>query len=207
MTPSRTFSEQAVKEPLSVRGEDMDFLSDSKVTSDDVATPTATAPERTSKTIDVAAYAIVTDETRDALLTEFGKDTLRDRYLLPGETYQDLFARVASAYADNQDHAQRVYDYISKLWFMPATPVLSNGGTGRGLPISCYLNSVSDSLNGIVDTWNENVWLASKGGGIGTYWGAVRASATYFPAHDKNQHHPRADPRCPGIHSGQPAPR
>ena len=57
---------------------------------------------------------------------------------------------------------------------MPATPVLSNGGTGRGLPISCYLNSVSDSLEGIVGTWNENVWLASKGGGIGTYWGAVR---------------------------------
>ena len=171
MTPSRTFSEQAVKEPRSVRGEDMDFLSDSNVTSDDVAT---TAPERTSKTIDVAAYAIVTDETRDVLLTEFGKDTLRDRYLLPGETNQDLFARVASAYADDAAHAQRIYDYISKLWFMPATPVLSNGGTGRGLPISCYLNSVSDSLNGIVDTWNENVWLASKGGGIGTYWGAVR---------------------------------
>ena len=57
---------------------------------------------------------------------------------------------------------------------MPATPVLSNGGTGRGLPISCYLNSVSDSLDGIVGTWNENVWLASKGGGIGTYWGSVR---------------------------------
>ena len=57
---------------------------------------------------------------------------------------------------------------------MPATPVLSNGGTGRGLPISCYLNSVPDSLNGIVDTWNENVWLASRGGGIGTYWGNVR---------------------------------
>ncbi len=49
-----------------------------------------------------------------------------------------------------------------KLWFMPATPVLSNGGTGRGLPISCYLNSVADSLEGIVGTWNENVWLASK---------------------------------------------
>ena len=57
---------------------------------------------------------------------------------------------------------------------MPATPVLSNGGTNRGLPISCYLNSVSDSLEGIVGTWNENVWLASKGGGIGTYWGNVR---------------------------------
>lgn len=127
-----------------------------------------------SKTVDVRRFDVVTDASRDDLLTEFGKETLRDRYLLPGENYQDLFARVASAYADDQAHAQRLYDYISKLWFMPATPVLSNGGTGRGLPISCYLNSVDDSLEGIVNTWNENVWLASRGGGIGTYWGSVR---------------------------------
>jgi ribonucleoside-diphosphate reductase alpha chain len=120
-------------------------------------------------------YTIRTDDSRDANLTDFGKETLKDRYLLPGESIQDLFARVASAYADNADHAQRLYDYISNLWFMPATPVLSNGGTGRGLPISCYLNSVADSLDGIVETWNENVWLASRGGGIGTYWGRVRA--------------------------------
>ena len=119
-------------------------------------------------------YPIEVDHSRDSLLTDFGKDTLQDRYLLPGESYQDLFVRVASAYADDAAHAQRIYDYISRLWFMPATPVLSNGGTGRGLPISCYLNSVPDSLNGIVDTWNENVWLASRGGGIGTYWGNVR---------------------------------
>ena len=146
----------------------MDFASSSTVDAGDVA------PVRDSKSIDTRAFNVVTDASRDALLTDFGKETLKDRYLLPGESYQDLFARVASAYADDQDHAQRVYEYISKLWFMPATPVLSNGGTGRGLPISCYLNSVSDSLNGIVDTWNENVWLASKGGGIGTYWGNVR---------------------------------
>ncbi|MFM9851315.1 MAG: ribonucleoside-diphosphate reductase subunit alpha [Sphingomonadaceae bacterium] len=121
-----------------------------------------------------APFPLTIDVSRDALLTEFGKDTLKDRYLLPGESYQDLFVRVASAYADDQAHAQRIYDYISKLWFMPATPILSNGGTGRGLPISCYLNSVDDSLEGIVNTWNENVWLASRGGGIGTYWGSVR---------------------------------
>ena len=127
-----------------------------------------------SKSIAARRFAIVTDDARDALMTDFGKDTLDDRYLLPGEKYQDLFARVADAYADDQEHAQRLYDYISKLWFMPATPVLSNGGTGRGLPISCYLNSVDDSLEGIVNTWNENVWLASRGGGIGTYWGNVR---------------------------------
>ena len=119
-------------------------------------------------------FDLILDRSRDALLTDFGKETLKDRYLLPGESYQDLFARVASAYADDAVHAQRIYDYISRLWFMPATPVLSNGGTGRGLPISCYLNSVDDSLEGIVNTWNENVWLASRGGGIGTYWGHVR---------------------------------
>ena len=119
-------------------------------------------------------FPVTVDRSRDALLTDFGKDTLDDRYLLLGESYQDLFARVAAAYSDNAEHAQRIYDYISRLWFMPATPVLSNGGTGRGLPISCYLNSVSDSLDGIVGTWNENVWLASRGGGIGTYWGNVR---------------------------------
>ena len=115
------------------------------------------------------------DRSRDAYLTEFGKTTLRDRYLLPGESYQDMFARVATAYADDGEHAQRLYDYMSRLWFMPATPVLSNGGANRGLPISCFLNSVDDSLDGIVGAWNENVWLASNGGGIGTYWGKVRS--------------------------------
>lgn len=119
--------------------------------------------------------SIVTDGTRDGLLTEFGKATLRDRYLLPGESFQDLFARVARAYADDTAHAERLYDYMSKLWFMPATPILSNGGTQRGLPISCFLNAVEDSLEDIVRTWTENVWLASNGGGIGTYWGGVRS--------------------------------
>ncbi len=115
------------------------------------------------------------DRSRDAVLTEFGKTTLEDRYLLPGESYQDMFARVATAYADEAEHAQRIYDYISRLWFMPATPVLSNGGADRGLPISCFLNAVPDSLGGIQDVWNENVALASNGGGIGTYWGDVRS--------------------------------
>jgi len=115
------------------------------------------------------------DRSRDALLTDFGRATLSDRYLMPGESFQDLFARVASYYGDDAAHAQRLYDYISRLWFMPATPVLSNGGTNRGLPISCFLNEASDSLDGIVGLWNENVWLASKGGGIGSYWGNLRS--------------------------------
>src|SRR5688500_15083798 len=119
--------------------------------------------------------SIQLDRSRDDLLTDFGKKTLEDRYLLAGESYQDMFARVATAYADDTDHAQRVYDYMSKLWFMPSTPVLSNGGADRGLPISCFLNAVSDSLDGIQSVWNENVALASNGGGIGTYWGGVRS--------------------------------
>ena len=115
------------------------------------------------------------DRARDKNLTDFGKATLKDRYLGLNESFQDLFARVASTYADDNLHAQRLYNYISNLWFMPATPVLSNGGTKRGLPISCFLNEASDSLDGILDLWSENVWLAAKGGGIGSYWGNLRS--------------------------------
>lgn len=119
--------------------------------------------------------AVRIDRARDAKLTAFGQATLRDRYLLPDESFQDLFARVAAHFADDSAHAQRLYDYISNLWFMPSTPVLSNGGTTRGLPISCFLNESADSLEGIVDLWNENVWLAARGGGIGSYWGNLRS--------------------------------
>jgi ribonucleoside-diphosphate reductase alpha chain len=125
------------------------------------------------------------DRSRDANLTEFGKETLSDRYLMPGESYQDLFARVACHYADDSAHAQRMYDYISNLWVMPATPVLSNGGTRRGLPISCFLNEATDSLEGIVNLWNENVWLAAKGGGIGSYWGNLRSIGEKVGANGK----------------------
>tara|TARA_X000001036_G_scaffold4060_1_gene3612 strand:- start:7436 stop:9388 length:1953 start_codon:yes stop_codon:yes gene_type:complete len=115
------------------------------------------------------------DRSKDINLTDFGKETLKDRYLGQNESFQDLFARVASTYADDNLHAQRIYNYISNLWFMPATPVLSNGGTERGLPISCFLNEAGDSLNGILDLWSENVWLAARGGGIGSYWGNLRS--------------------------------
>lgn len=118
---------------------------------------------------------VKTDPSRDNLLTNFGKAVLRDRYLMPEESFQDLFARVASFYGDDEAHAVRIYDYMSKLWFMPATPVLSNGGLERGLPISCFLNEADDSLKDILSLWNENVWLASKGGGIGSYWGNLRS--------------------------------
>ena len=115
------------------------------------------------------------DRSRDANLTDFGRATLTDRYLGQNESFQDLFARVASVYADDNLHAQRLYNYISNLWFMPATPVLSNGGTERGLPISCFLNEAGDSLEGILGLWSENVWLAARGGGIGSYWGNLRS--------------------------------
>ncbi len=115
------------------------------------------------------------DRSRDDNLTEFGKSTLVDRYLLPEEQPQDLFARVSMYYGDDSEHAQRIYDYMSKLWFMPSTPILSNGGTSRGLPISCFLNETGDSLEDIMQLWNENVSLASLGGGIGSYWGNVRS--------------------------------
>ncbi len=130
------------------------------------------------------AICIEIDDRRDALLTEFGKATLRDRYLLPGESYQDLFARVACANSDEVTrdtldgeslHAQRLYDYISMLWFMPATPVLTNSGVSRGLPISCFLNRVGDSMESIAEAVTENIWLAAKGGGIGTSWSDVRS--------------------------------
>jgi len=171
--PKGSKQESAVTMEQSDKGSD-ELVADAAAQSLANAVKAAAAPKDDSKSVRPRRFTIETDSSRDALLTEFGKETLTDRYLLPGESYQDLFARVADAYADDQDHAQRLYDYISKLWFMPATPVLSNGGTNRGLPISCYLNSVSDSLEGIVNTWNENVWLASRGGGIGTYWGHVR---------------------------------
>lgn len=115
------------------------------------------------------------DKSKNDKLSGFGKAVLKDRYLLDGEDIQELFARVAAYYADDKAHAERLYTYISDLWFMPATPVLSNGGTNRGLPISCYLNEASDSLDGIVNLWTENVWLAARGGGIGSYWGNLRS--------------------------------
>lgn len=120
-------------------------------------------------------YDIKLDTSRNILLTAFGKAVLKDRYLLEKEDFQGLFARVAGYYANDAAHAQRLYDYISKLWFMPATPILSNGGTDRGMPISCFLNETSDSLEGIVKLWTENVWLAARGGGIGSFWGNVRS--------------------------------
>lgn len=124
---------------------------------------------------ELPVFNLQVNKSKDDNLTDFGKAILKDRYLLPNESFQELFIRVAKYYADDESHAERLYNYISNLWFMPSTPILSNGGTDRGLPISCFLNEVQDSLEGIVNLWNENVWLAAKGGGIGSYWNNVRS--------------------------------
>jgi ribonucleoside-diphosphate reductase alpha chain len=119
------------------------------------------------------------DYSRDSLLDEFSIKTLKDRYMLPEEkSPQEAFARAAKAFSDNEEHAQRIYDYASKQWFMFATPLLSNGGSSRGLPISCFLNYIDDSREGITETFTEDAFLSSVGGGIGSYWGDVRSSGT-----------------------------
>ena len=113
---------------------------------------------------------------RDKYLSEFSIKTLEDRYLVGGEkSPQQAFARAAETFSDNKAHAQRLYDYASKLWFMFSTPILSNGGTNRGLPISCFLNYVDDSREGITDHYTENAFLSSVGGGVGGCWSGVRS--------------------------------
>lgn len=119
------------------------------------------------------------DYTRDRLLSPFGIATMQDRYMVAGEgSPQDAFARAARAFASNDAHAQRLYDYASKMWFMFSTPILSNGGTERGLPISCFLSYVGDSREGITSHYTENAYLSSVGGGIGSYWGHVRSAGS-----------------------------
>ena len=121
------------------------------------------------------------DYNKDSKLDKFSIDTLKDRYFWADEeSPQEAFARAAVFGATYKGHidfnlAQRLYNYASDHWFMFSTPILSNGGTTRGLPISCFLNYVPDSRNGLSDHYDENIWLASSGGGIGGYWGDVRS--------------------------------
>ena len=145
----------------------------------------------------LSAFSLTPDYSRDELMTDFGRATLDDRYLLPHEkSPQDAFMRAAIAWADDEAHAQRLYNYASKLWFMFATPVLSNApirvafgsshetnflkecfaGKFRGMPISCFLNMPGDSREGLTDHYTENAWLSSVGGGIGGYWGSIRSN-------------------------------
>jgi ribonucleoside-diphosphate reductase alpha chain len=120
--------------------------------------------------------AIEIDFDRDSILPEFSIKTLNDRYMVEGEiSPQEAFARAARTFSDDDAMAQRIYEYASNLWFMFSTPILSNGGTSRGLPISCFLNYIPDSRGGLTDHYTENAWLSSVGGGIGGYWGHLRS--------------------------------
>lgn len=119
---------------------------------------------------------------KEVLLDTFAIETLKDRYFWREETHaQESFARASifgATYKGVVDFnlAQRLYDFCSRGWFMFSTPIISNGGTSRGLSISCFLNYVPDSRSGLSDHYDENVWLASGGGGIGGYWGHVRSN-------------------------------
>ena len=113
---------------------------------------------------------------------KFSIDTLKDRYFWDKETTaQEALARASvfgATFKGDTDFelAQRLYEYSSSCWFMFSTPILSNGGTTRGLPISCFLNYVPDSRGGLSSHYDENIWLASSGGGIGGYWGHIRSN-------------------------------
>ena len=136
----------------------------------------------TNKTGTQDYLGIQIDYDREKDLSVFSLETLKDRYFWEDETHaQEAFARASVYSATYQGHtdynlAQRLYDYASKGWFGFSTPILSNGGTTRGLPISCFLNYVPDSRRGLSDHYDENIWLASGGGGLGGYWGAVRSN-------------------------------
>ncbi len=122
------------------------------------------------------------DYDKEKQFDKFSLDTLRDRYFWEGETHaQEAFARASvfgATFKGETDFelAQRLYNYSSSRWFMFSTPILSNGGTSRGLPISCFLNYVPDSRHGLSNHYDENIWLASSGGGIGGYWGDIRSN-------------------------------
>lgn len=125
--------------------------------------------------------SIKIDPERNKLFSYFGLENLQDRYMLrdPGgkllEDPQSFYARVATGIArGDAAFAQQVYDIMSKHWFLPATPVLMNIGTNKGLPISCFLNTVPDTLGGIFDLYRENAFLSKYGGGIGTNWSDLR---------------------------------
>lgn len=128
--------------------------------------------------MNVKTSDIKLDSSRDNLLTPFGAKTMKERYSLPGETPQETYARASAAFGSNQEHAQRLYEYASKHWFGYASPVLANGGTKRGLPISCYLNFVADDSQSIVEHFAEQSALSRNGGAVGAYWGDLRGNKT-----------------------------
>ena len=116
-------------------------------------------------------YNIEMDFSRDGLFDDLGKTRLKDSYMREDEqSPQERFAYVSAAFASNQEHAQRLYDYASKHWLSYSTPILSFGRNKRGLPVSCYLNHLDDSAEGLVNNLSETNWLSMMGGGVGVHF-------------------------------------
>lgn len=130
---------------------------------------------------------IVVDYTRNKVLSKQASRLLQDYYCKDDEDPQDAYARAATAYCRNDyDLAQRIYDYASQGWFMFSSPLLSNapalGEKVRGLPISCFLSYVPDSLEGLISHTSELRWLSVKGGGVGGHWSDIRSSSDVAPS-------------------------
>ena len=130
---------------------------------------------------------IAVDYTRNEVLSEQASTLLKDYYCQEGEDPQDAYARAATAYCRNDyDLAQRIYDYASKGWFMFSSPLLSNapalGEKVKGLPISCFLTYVPDSLEGLISHTSELRWLSVKGGGVGGHWSDIRSNSDVAPS-------------------------
>ncbi len=117
-------------------------------------------------------HGIKVDYSRDELFDELGKIRLKESYMKDEETSpQERFAFVSSAFGSNPEHAQRLYEYSSKHWLSYSTPILSFGRSKRGLPISCFLNYIEDTAEGLVDNLSETNWLSMLGGGVGVGFG------------------------------------
>jgi ribonucleoside-diphosphate reductase alpha chain len=117
-------------------------------------------------------HGIRVDYSRDSLFDELGKIRLKESYMKDEEVSpQERFAFVSSKFGSNPEHAQRLYDYSSKHWLSYSTPILSFGRSKRGLPISCFLNYIEDTAEGLVDNLSETNWLSMLGGGVGIGFG------------------------------------
>jgi ribonucleoside-diphosphate reductase alpha chain len=116
--------------------------------------------------------SITIDPSRDSLFDTLGLQRLRESYMMEEETSpQERFAYVSQAFSSNPEHAQRLYEYSSKHWLSYSTPILSFGRSKRGLPISCFLNYMDDSAEGLVNNLSETNWLSMLGGGVGVHLG------------------------------------
>ena len=116
------------------------------------------------------------DTSRDELFDKLGIQRLKESYMTDDEdTPQKRFAFVSSQFASNPEHAQRLYDYSSKHWLSYSTPILSFGRSKKGMPISCFLNYINDTAEGLVENLSETNWLSMLGGGVGIGFG-IRSS-------------------------------